>query len=227
MRATNISKVYGVSSTLALQAGVELPLKRNEWQPEFLIEVFRFFTTDTTYVLISVSDCSQSKFIMSIKHFFLLFACGLILSQCGVTDNDTPPMEQTVFFLVAEVNPDRGDSYILPLSEAGDIAAARTIIANRTNEELDRLVVAKVVANDGTEEYLNKDFLRNMTWSWKVSEFYGFSGFTAEILDGGPQDVENDMDWWFNNTDQEEGSGNIGFWGYTVSREVSPKEIKK
>jgi hypothetical protein len=163
---------------------------------------------------------------MSIKLFFLLSVCAITLSMCGQKDDDSSPSGDTVFFLVTEFDAEKGDSYILPLSSAEDIAKARTIVADRNNEALDRLVVAKVEATDGTEDFLNKDLLRNVTWSWKVTEFNGFAGSTVEILDGGPQDVENDMDWWFDNTSQEEGSGNIGFWGYTVLREVSPEEIK-
>ncbi|MEQ8531814.1 MAG: hypothetical protein RIB86_08175 [Imperialibacter sp.] len=164
---------------------------------------------------------------MSIKHFFILLLSGLTLAGCGVTDDDIPRNETTVFFLVTEFSTEKGDSYILPLSGVEDIAKARAIVADRNNEALDRLVVAKVAATNGTETYLNKDLLRNVTWSWKVTEFSGFAGSTIEIFDGGPQDVENDMDWWFENTGQEEGTGNIGFWGYTVQREVSPEEIKK
>lgn len=167
---------------------------------------------------------------MNIKNLAIALFCGWVLAGCG-GDDDSPgagkPLpDGTIFFLVSEFETEKGDSYILPLKDPDDIAAARHIIANRASEELDRLVVAKVEPATGNEEYANKDLVRDLTWSWKVTEFYGFAGATIEILDGGPQDVENDMEWWFDNTDSDEGRGTIGFWGYTVLREVDPDELK-
>ncbi len=54
-----------------------------------------------------------------------------------------------------------------------------------------------------------------------------FRWLNCEILDGGPNDVEKDIDFWFNNTSDDDNSGLIGFWGYTILREVQPSEIVK
>lgn len=163
---------------------------------------------------------------MNIKQIALAIFSGITFFGCGVTDNDNPSPGDTVFFLVTEFEPNKGYSYILPLTDAGDIAKARAIIKDRDNEDLDRLVVARVQAASGNEAFLNKDLLKKKTWSWKVTEFQGFAGSTIEILDGGPDDVEKDMDWWFENTGDGKTYGTIGFWGYTVEREVNPDELR-
>ena len=72
----------------------------------------------------------------------------------------------------------------------------------------------------------NKDLLQNGTWSWSVSEFEGFVGSTIEILDGNPSTVEEDIEFWFQNTSNSGDFGMIGFWSYSIVREVDPAELK-
>lgn len=165
---------------------------------------------------------------MKIHFFSTLIFGSVLLAGCGFDDeNIIPTPEGTVFFLVSEMTAEKGDSFILALADSADIAYARGIVADRDSEELEKLVVAKVVRSKGNEEHLNKDLLRNTTWSWKISEFEGFYGSTIEILDGGPQDLQNDMDWWIDNTSDDPDYGVIGFWNYTVVREVTPEEIAR
>ncbi len=172
----------------------------------------------------------RRKLNIFMKIYFLatLIFCSALLAGCGSDDESIiPTPDGTVFFLVSEMTAEKGDSYILPLTDPAHIATARAIVADRDSEELEKLVVAKVVRSKGNEEHLNKDLLRNVTWSWKISEFEGFYGSTIEILDGGPQDLQNDMDWWIDNTSDDPDYGVIGFWNYTVVREVTPEEIAR
>jgi hypothetical protein len=125
---------------------------------------------------------------------------------------------ETNYFLVAEfpgqvwVN----DSYVLPLSREEDIAHARYLISRLASGELspgDRpLVVARIAY---TKDGINRNFRdpKFPEWSWHVVEFHAFGDITIEVLDGSPTQVEQR-----NFT----GGDTIGFWAYTVVRELGP-----
>lgn len=67
----------------------------------------------------------------------------------------------------------------------------------------------------------NQDFLSGGTlWTWHVIEFVGFAENTIEILDGWPGFIEENVQGWIDNT-----SGTIGFWGYTVVREIEMGQL--
>ena len=122
---------------------------------------------------------------------------------------------ETIFFVVSEIGPDtlHGDSYVLPLEDASDIEHARDLIANGPSVG-DAIVVAEITPGpDG----INRDVLApgKPPWSWHVVNFDSFAGNTIEILDGSPTMVEEDVDFWMQNT-----GGFIGFWGYTVTAEL-------
>lgn len=122
----------------------------------------------------------------------------------------------TVYFLVAEKQGAsvHADSYVLPLSKPDDIAHARELIRNPWSTP-GQIVVADIAwGGDG----INGDYVLPGThlWSWHVSQFKGFADFTMEILDGWPTDVEENPDFWF-----RDGVGHIGFWSYTVVRELA------
>ena len=144
----------------------------------------------------------------------LVAVAALLLAGCG---GDTATGR--VYFLVAESSPRHGDSYLLPLTEATDIAAARALIAG--SPEVGRIVVARIApgASDGVA--VNCDLLGGgRAWSWHVSAFLGFADSTIEILDGWPGYVEQNLEEWLRIT-----RGEIGFWSYTVIREVSEGEL--
>ena len=158
--------------------------------------------------------------------FITILFCTLLIS-CN-DEEFVDPNPGTVYFLVAEyMNPEKGDSYILPLSDTNDIQTAREILANPDPDQVpDRIVVAKIVRQEANATLKNKDLLQNITWSWSVSEFMGFTGSTVEILDGNPSMVEEDIEFWFQNTSNSSDFGMIGFWGYSIIREVDPAELK-
>ena len=122
----------------------------------------------------------------------------------------------TVYFLVTEWTgrAQHNDSYVLPLTQADDIAHARELISKGPEEAGSAIVVAAISAGaDG----INRDWLKDdkPAWNWHVTQFEGFTDFTIEIYDGWPTFVEEDTAGWIANT-----NGRIGFWNYTVTREL-------
>jgi hypothetical protein len=146
------------------------------------------------------------------------FAALCLLLSCSEKERTDPDV---VYFLVAEKEAEHGDSYILPLKDPLHIAEARQIIA----EHQDKIVTAEI-SKDATDPYpVNRDLVGHRTWSWHVSEFSGFGDMTIEILDGWPTYVEDHYDAWVSTTKGPNGKGRIGFWNYTLVREVSAAEL--
>jgi hypothetical protein len=121
-----------------------------------------------------------------------------------------------VYFVVSEINPasGHGDSYILPLEQAADIAHARDLILYGPSIGAAIAVAHITAGSDG----INRNVLApgEPLWSWHVDQFEGFADITVEILDGWPGYVEQDVNGWINNTNSY-----IGFWGYTVTAELA------
>jgi hypothetical protein len=139
-----------------------------------------------------------------------------------------------VYFLVSEF-PDQkehGDSFVLPLENAADIAHARDLIqhgkaAGRTQ------VTADIVA--GAND-INRDLLADgePAWSWHISHFDQFADVGIELTDGWPSFIEQDVHGWINNTgggtvdndgdgqpDKNATVGRVAFWSYTVTAELT------
>jgi hypothetical protein len=153
---------------------------------------------------------------------FILLVALVMFSGCRDESKNTPtPDPSLVYFLVKETNPVHGDSFILPLKDPSDIAQARTSIS----EGATPIVVAEISRNNNDNYSLNKDLLNNRKWSWHVTQFLGFADNTIEILDGWPEYVEENYNDWVNTTKGENGKGRIGFWSYSIVREVSAEEL--
>ena len=142
----------------------------------------------------------------------------IVLAGCGSDGNRSAAT--TTYFLVAEIDPANGDSYIVPISDPTDIAHARRIIQDPDSVAA-QILVCSIARGSGYGDYVNKDLVGGRTWSWHVSRFEGFAETTIEILDGGPTSVEENFDAWMQLT-----GGQIGFWSYTVKREVSLEEMR-
>lgn len=137
-----------------------------------------------------------------------------------------------VLFVVAE-RPgmvEHGDSFVLPLSGAADIAHARDLIARGPEAAGAALVFAAVSPGaDG----INRNVLAEgqPLWNWHVSEFEGFGDGGIELVDGWPTFIEEDVEGWMANTrrdlDDPDAPGHIGFWNYTVVAELDdrPSEV--
>jgi len=140
------------------------------------------------------------------KSLFTISVIAVWLFSAG------PTQAETIYFLVAEIEPLHNDSYVLGLSEYSDIYHARQIIINPETIS-DQIVVARIVRSN--PEGLNRNYFAEglPVWSWQVDEFLGFAENTAEILDGWPTWVENDSNTW-------PSGANIGFWQYTVVQEM-------
>ena len=140
----------------------------------------------------------------TIKAFVLTFLFCFPLSTSA----------STIYFVVSTPTSFHGDSYILPLDEASDIAHARDLIENGPSIGGAIAVAHIAPGSDGR----NRNVLApgEPLWSWHVDQFTGFADFTAEILDGWPSYVEQDVFGWISNT-----NGYIGFWDYTVTAELA------
>jgi hypothetical protein len=129
-----------------------------------------------------------------------------------------PQPVDTTYFLVSLADDIYSDSYVLPLDTPADVAHARALANGFTTSE--PIVVARIAPGQ-PDGYTNLDIAgTGLPWSWHVNEFVGFTDATIEIYDGSPTFVEDNFDWWMQNTD-----GYIGFWNYTVTRELSPEEV--
>ena len=135
------------------------------------------------------------------------FIVGIFLATSGIAGTG-----EVVYFLVGETTPYHNDSYVLPLSDANEIAGARNLISGGMG--FATRVVADIAA--GTDG-INRNFVSPMKapWNWHVINFVSFVEVSPPELDGWPGLVQNDIESWMENT-----GGQIGFWNYTVVAEL-------
>lgn len=141
---------------------------------------------------------------------FARLAGLLVLFACGHAAAAAP-----VWFVVAEVNPFRNQSFLLPLTDPADIADARRRIAEGDASGVGSIVSARIAAGgDG----FNRDVRQpgQPLWSWRVTQFDGFADSAIELCDGWPGFIEADVHGFIANT-----GGQICFWGYTVVEELA------
>ena len=131
-----------------------------------------------------------------------------------------------IHFLVAELpgNEVHNDSYVLSIDEQDTdrIDHARALAdwvasgANPVDSPGATIVVSSIAAG---QNGINRNAIveGEPLWNWHPTGNADFADFTAEILDGWPTFVEQDVDGWIANT-----NGNVGFWGYTVVEELAP-----
>ncbi|MEM9533181.1 MAG: hypothetical protein AAGA23_19835 [Pseudomonadota bacterium] len=118
------------------------------------------------------------------------------------------------WFVVTPIDGDRQLAYLLPLTDADQIAHARQLISDGPGAA-GGIISARIAA--GADGYNRNMLDPNLPlWSWHVESVEGFGDFTIELCDGNPQLVEDDVDGWIANTDSA-----ICFWGYTVSEELA------
>ena len=146
---------------------------------------------------------------------FAIFS-GTITASGKMTQN-TPTQGVTNYFLVAELpgHVVHHDSFVIPLTGSQLVAHARDLIARGPGAG-GKIVFAEIVAGaDGVNRDLRSADQR--PWSWHVTQVTGFGDVGAELYDGWPGEVENDVAGWIQNT-----GGKIGFWTYTVVAELPP-----
>lgn len=125
---------------------------------------------------------------------------------------------ETLLFIVAESGSLclHCDSFLLPLSDPGDIADARALIIAEPGGSVGSIPVLQIgVGSDGQ----NRDALASgePLWSWHVTSFTGFADFTIELCDGWPGFIEQDPAAFIENT-----GGQFCPWSYTVVAELAP-----
>jgi hypothetical protein len=143
------------------------------------------------------------------------------LCLCACKPATAAALQDPVYFLVgAPLDPEeRADGYVLPLTEPQHIAHARRIITE--GQSAGRLIPVAYIEKGG--DAINGDWVAPGTrlWCWRVTGFEDFGDITPEIYDGSPEGVERDVDGWIANTSARDGRGVIGFWNFTVLRELT------
>lgn len=134
-----------------------------------------------------------------------LITCAVLLAG----HQDSSSESATAYFVAAKPGPfGSSDSYVLPLTDPGDIALARDLIATGGF----KIIVASIAPGaDG----INQDIFNQILWSWHVTEFVAFAEITIELCDGSPTLVEEAGGCWAGCPD-----GGICFWDYTVVLEI-------
>lgn len=139
----------------------------------------------------------------------LLALCALLLPFAAAAE--------TVWFEVAEIETERDQSFLVPLSDPEHIAHARALIANggRPSDDLGGILLAEI--RDGGDGF-NRDIRDpdQRRWRWHISRVDGFGGLAIELCDGWPGWVEENPPAFIRNT-----SGFICFWGYTIKSELA------
>ena len=140
------------------------------------------------------------------RRAFLLFT-ALLLAPVAEAE--------TVWFEVASHDGRASQSYLLPLSDAASISAAREALAERESGGSGPLVVARIrPGGDGLNRNLRDPAQR--LWSWHVAGFEGFADLSIELCDGSPALVEAEPEAFAANT-----GGMICFWGYSIAAELA------
>ena len=143
---------------------------------------------------------------------------GLMVVGCCALFCPAPAEAGVTYFLVAERpgTPDpHNDSFVVPMDDAAHVAHARDLIARGPEAAGEAIVFAEIARGSG--DGINRDLLSpdRREWNWHVTDVVGFGDFGIEILDGWPTYVHENLDQWLDET-----GPNIGFWGYTVVREL-------
>lgn len=120
----------------------------------------------------------------------------------------------TNYFLVAELpgQERHNDSYVIPISDPDLLEHARRLV--REGPDAGRTIVFADIAVGANGINRNYRAPGAPAWSWHVTRVLNFADVGAEIYDGNPTFVEQNLQEWMQNTD-----GRIGFWNYTVVEE--------
>ncbi|MEA2733574.1 MAG: hypothetical protein QOE14_25 [Humisphaera sp.] len=151
-----------------------------------------------------------------VRSCFVMAALVLVSAMAATRATAAP-----VYFLVSEFpgQVDHGDSFVLPLEDADDIAHARDLVQHGPSIG-GAIVNAEIVAG---ADNINRDILApgKPAWSWHISNFGDFADMSIEILDGWPTFIEQDVQGWIDNTGGGSATvGRIAFWNYTVTAEL-------
>jgi len=144
---------------------------------------------------------------------------------CVLAAHSNPILAGPIHFVVAELPGQEvhRDSYVISIDEhdTNRLGHARALVdwvgtgADPQSSPGTMIVVAKVlIGADGLNRNVSAE--GEPLWSWHTTQAIEFADFTAEILDGWPTFVEQDVHAWIANT-----NGAVGFWSYTVVEELA------
>lgn len=123
---------------------------------------------------------------------------------------------ETVWFKVAPLapQPDRHETYLVPISDPLVIADARVLATQGPGNGVGTIVNASLLpGSDGFNRDLDAPGQR--LWDWHVVMVHGFSDSAIEVCDGWPGFIEEDPQAYVLNT------GNaMCLWGYTIVEEI-------
>jgi hypothetical protein len=146
-----------------------------------------------------------------------LMSAALLGSLAGVCQ------AARIGFVVAEYpEADHGDSYVVTIDEADTdrLNQARALVAwFASGANLDNAPDGRIVYTDVAPgaDGINRNVLAagQPLWSWHPIGEVDFVDISAEVYDGWPTFVEEDVAGWMANT-----GGGVGFWGYTITQEL-------
>ena len=127
--------------------------------------------------------------------------------------------QEVRWFVVSEIDPNRNQSYLLPLTDPETIEEARILVDQGPGNGVGSIASVRIAAGpDG----FNRDVLAEgePLWSWHVTEFLGFADAAIELCDGWPGFIEEDVGAFIRNT-----QGQVCFWGYTVTAELDEAPV--
>jgi hypothetical protein len=143
-----------------------------------------------------------------------VFLFGLL---AALSTFSVPSSAETVWFEIGEIEVERNQSFLVPLSDPEHIAHARALIRNggRPSDDLGGILIAQIRAGgDGFNRDLRDPEQR--LWRWHVASVEGFSGLAIELCDGWPGFIEENPEAYIANT-----GGAMCLWGYTVKSELA------
>lgn len=120
-----------------------------------------------------------------------------------------------VWFVFGEIAPTSGDSFIVPMTRATDIAEARRQVAEGRQAGRGAPVVRIAAGSDG----INRDVADGQPWSWHVTEFLGYADAFVTTCQATPQGIEWDPATFIANA-----QGEACFLAYTTIAELPGSE---
>lgn len=157
-----------------------------------------------------------------IRLFLLLFS--LVSLSCTKDSSEPEETPSTGYFLVGEKSAVHQDSYVIRTDDPARLTEIRSWLAKPLAER--PLVLTDIKKTGNSPSAWNKDLVtKGRIWNWEPAGEPSLVDFTIEIYDGWPVYVQENLEEWIRITQTGSGNGRIGFWNYTLIREVTSAEL--
>jgi len=154
----------------------------------------------------------------------LLLLIPLVLPGCPKDSSEPEETTRTGYFLVGEKSAVHQDSYLIRTDDPAKLTEIRSWLAKPPAER--PLVLTDIKKTGDTPSVWNRDLVtKGRTWNWEPAGDIALVDFTIEIYDGWPVYVQENLDEWIRITQTGTGNGRVGFWNYTIIREVTATEL--